>query len=167
MNKLFLMIGSVVAGAVVYVSAQTTQPAAPAVPSANQMLDQLLQPAATQPVRPLQPAPQAVPDVDRSTGANAVAPGAANMPLLREGSYVVDRTGRLTKAGEGWEFNFDADGKAMTDPPLKVLPNLKLVLMEDQLKATSRDLRFRITGQLTEYRGRNYVMIDKVVVLNN
>jgi len=113
---------------------------------------------------PLKPQPSLANDL---TAANAVAPGAPQQQLKREGTYIVDRVGRLTKAGDAWEFNLDSDGQALQDPPLKVLPNLKLMLMEDQSAATSRDLRFRITGMLTEYRGRNCVLIEKVVVLSD
>ena len=63
-------------------------------------------------------------------------------------------------------ITFEADGKALKDPPVVVLPNLKLQLMEDQIKQTNRDLKFRVTGMVTEYRGRNYVLLDKVVVVS-
>jgi hypothetical protein len=36
--------------------------------------------------------------------------------------------------------------------------------MEDAVKSTNRDLRFRVTGMLTEYRGRNYLLLEKVLV---
>jgi hypothetical protein len=52
----------------------------------------------------------------------------------------------------------------MQDPPVIVLPNLKLMQMEQALKGTNRDLRFRITGMVTEYNGRNYILIEKAVV---
>ena len=60
---------------------------------------------------------------------------------------------------------YDADGKAMRDPPVIVLPNMKLMLMENALSTSGRDLRFRVTGMLTAYRGRNYIMLEKVVVI--
>jgi hypothetical protein len=37
--------------------------------------------------------------------------------------------------------------------------------METAVNASSRDLQFRITGMVTEYRGRNYVLLEKVVVV--
>ena len=63
------------------------------------------------------------------------------------------------------EFTFDSDGKTMKDPPLVVLPNLKLMAMENAVTGSSRDLRFRISGTVTEYKGRNYILLDKVVVV--
>ncbi len=110
--------------------------------------------------------PQSGPGVDAS---GSVAPDAPVLQLKREGSFVIDRLGRLIKSadGRGWEFALDADGQSLQDPPLRVLPNIKLMLMEDQLESAGRDLRFRVSGMLTEYRGRNHVLIEKVVVISD
>ena len=37
--------------------------------------------------------------------------------------------------------------------------------MEEAVKGANKDLRFRISGMVTEYRGRNYVLLEKVVVM--
>ena len=145
-------------------SAPDTAPA-DTTESADQMLSDMLRPDGQTPVRPLQPLRQ-----PPATGpAAAAGPDAAPAPVMREGSFIVDRVGRMTKStdGAGWQFSFVADGQAMQDPPVVLIPNLKLMLMEDQLKATNRDLKFRVTGQVTEYRGQNYVMVEKVVVLQD
>ena len=77
--------------------------------------------------------------------------------------------GRLARSadGQGWEFNFEADGSALQDPPMNVLPNLKLMVMEEAIENGGSDVRFRVSGSLTEYRGRNYVLLEKVVVAQN
>jgi hypothetical protein len=104
--------------------------------------------------------------VDNTSGAAAVAPNAPTMPLLREGTFLVDRTGRLGRSVDGLpEYRFDSDGRALRDPPVLILANTKLMQMEEENKRSNRDLRFRITGVLTEYRGRNGVLIEKVVVI--
>jgi hypothetical protein len=137
-----------------WTSAQTTQPSA--TMPADQKLDQMLRPM---------PQPGPAP-IDASTGAAAVAPGAPQLTVMREGSFLVDRMGRLTRSADGqtWEFAFESDGRAMKDPPVVILPNLKLMAMEQAVKGANRDLRFRITGMVTEYNGRNYVLLEKVVV---
>ncbi len=86
--------------------------------------------------------------------------------MYSEGTFIFDRVGRLTHNADGTqaEFTFESDGKAMKDPPVIILPNLKLMTMEDVVKATNRDLRFRVTGMLTEYRGHNYLLLEKVLV---
>ena len=132
---------------------------------ADQMLDRMLQPGQDQ--QALQPSEQSG-QIDRTSGSAAVAPNAPQITVLREGSYVVDRLGRLRPSPDGqqMEFAFESDGRTLQDPPLIILPNLKLMAMERAAEALrDRDVRFRITGMLTEYKGRNYVLLDKVVVV--
>jgi len=142
-----------------------TQPSVRSL-SADQLLSQMLKPGNPSAARPLQAIDDG-PIVDASSGAGAVAPGAPTLNVLREGTYLADRVGRLNRTSDGSqaELTFDSDGKAMKDPPVLILPNLKLMAMENAVIGTNRDLRFRITGVVTEYRGRNYVLLEKVVVV--
>ena len=162
-----MRIGLIVAGAAFvlapFVGAQATRPAAPL--PADQMLNHMLQPPGNTGAKPVRPATS--PAMDASTGSAAVAPGAPALNVMREGTFLVDRTGRLTRGSDGqsWEFTFEADGRAMRDPPVVILPNLKLMAMEQAFKSSNRDLRFRITGMVTEYNGRNYVLLEMVLVV--
>ena len=146
----------------------TTRPAEKPLPP-EQMLDQMLKPpqgVQTRPVRAGVPSGQAQ---DRTSGPGAVAPDSRSQNVMREGSFIVDRIGRLTRSADGQqlEFTFEADGRTMQDPPVVLLPNLKLMMMENAVTGSQRDLRFRITGVVTEYKGRNYVLLDKVVVVQD
>ena len=149
---------------------QTTKPAAGATTrpaagtTAEQMLNQMLAPSADG-TKPLPPAPGGA--TDGTSGPGAVPPNAPPVTVMREGSFIVDRTGRFVRNNDGqqWEFVFDADGRALKDPPVVVLPNLTMMAMENYATGTSRELRFRITGEVTEYRGRNYVLLRKAVVM--
>lgn len=144
----------------------TTRPSSGVKPvPASQLLDSLLK-APSAAGQPLQPIPEG-PVPDATSGKNAIAPGAPQVTLVREGSYVVDRTGRLTRSADGQtaEFTYDADGKALKDPPMIILPNLTLMRMENAVTGSSRDVRFRVTGMVTEYKGRNYILLEKAVVV--
>lgn len=154
--------GAIVFGILVSCSSLWSQTTRPAPVPAQQMLDQMLTRTSSSGARPLLPTSQ--PAID-ATGGSAVAPGAPAQQVLREGTYIVDRMGRLTRGGDGqqWEFTLEADGRTMKDPPLIVLPNLKLNLMEAGLKTSNRDMRWRVTGMVTEYNGRNYILIEKAV----
>ena len=33
------------------------------------------------------------------------------------------------------------------------------------VSGASRDLKFRVSGTITEYRGRNYILLEKIVVI--
>ncbi len=141
---------------------QTTRPAAGGQ-SADDVLNRLLQPSRPAAL-PLEPLPD-LPKRDVGT-AKTVAPAGEQLNLIREGTYLVDRVGRLNRTAENMhELTLEADGKGMKDPPLLILPNLKLMTMEKYIQNTSRDLRFRVTGLVTEYNGRNYILLDKVVVV--
>jgi hypothetical protein len=45
--------------------------------------------------------------------------------------------------------------------------NLKLMAMEQQLETLNRDVRFRVSGMVTEYRGRNHLLVEEVVVVRD
>lgn len=136
--------------------------------SADEMLSQMLKAPQATGNRPLAPLPTPSGGApDRTSGAGAVAPSSPVVNLLREGTFLVDRTGRLSRSADGSqaEFSFEADGTAMQDPPVVIVPNLKLMQMEDAVANNPRDLRFRVSGSVTEYRGRNYILLEKVVVV--
>ena len=140
----------------------TTQPSAPLPP--DQMLNQMLRPNSTG-AKPLQPVVNP-PDIDKTSGKAAIAPAATTQQLRREGDWIRDKVGRLTKGSDGqsWEFTFDSDGRTMQDPPVVILPNLKLMQMENAVTGSNRDLKFRITGMVTEYKSRNYILLEKAMV---
>ena len=161
--------------------------------SSEQLLNQLLGPAgAVGPAKagagasgagggPSSPAPlrwDKPIETDRTGGAGAVKPGAPVVTLLREGHYLTDRMGRLARGaggtagrnglptnGKAVEFILEADGKALRDPPLIIMPCSKLLVMQATVAAIGRDARFRLSGTVTEYRGRNYILPEKLVLV--
>ena len=147
-------------------AAPTTRPAKEL--SAEEMLSQMLKPAERTGNRPLAPLPEAAGGgPDRTSGAGAVAPAAPVVNVLREGTFLVDRIGRLnrTRDGSQAEFTFESDGTSLQDPPVVILPNLKLMQMENAVSGGAKDLKFKVTGLVTEYKGRNYILLEKVVVV--
>jgi hypothetical protein len=162
-----LVLGSIVAGVFAQSTPPATQPSTvpPAELPPTDLLNQMLKPPGQAPL-PLQPI-VFPPPVNNVTGGAAVAPNATTMPIIREGTFIADRTGRLTKSPDGVqsELTFDADGRAMQDPPMIILPNLKLEMMEQAVSGSNRDLKFRVTGMVTEYHSRNYLLLERVVVV--
>jgi hypothetical protein len=135
------------------------------VPPAD-LLNRMLKPPGEAPA-PLPPMVFPLPTNNVTAPGVPIAPNATTQPLVREGTFITDRTGRLTKSPDGTqaEFTFDSDGRAMQDPPMIILPNLKLELMEQANSTTNRDLKFHVTGMVTEYRNRNYLLMERVVVV--
>jgi hypothetical protein len=159
--------------------------------SAEQMLSAML--AADGPSSSTPP-PSTPPQNDRTSGAGALPPKAPLLATLPEQSQIFDRVCRLTPGVEGvastvegvastvegvastvegvastadsqqQQLILEADGAALQDPPLIPLPNLKLTALENAA-GDHHDTRFRVTGVITEYRGRNYILLQKVVVM--
>ena len=167
----YLTFASCGLAAVLAIAAPTTQPGnAPAtqpVP-ANKLMDEMFKV-----VNP--PGPVLTPQAERAptdinpkdvAAIKTIAPKAMPIGLVREGTPIVDKAGRLTKTADalGYEFTFESDGKTLKDPPMIIIPNMNLELMEDAISTGSRDLRFRVTGVVTEYHGKNYLLINQVTV---
>ncbi|MEA2735942.1 MAG: hypothetical protein QOE14_2393 [Humisphaera sp.] len=142
----------------------TTPPATtrPTNRSAEETLRQMLQPQGES-ARPLRPAPEAPPADDQTSGDAAVAPGAVKRPVMREGTLLLDRLGRLTRSDDGrtFEFTLDSDGRAMADAPMILIPNRWLMQLENRVQSSYRDLKLRVSGEVMEYRGRNYLLLQR------
>ncbi len=145
--------------------AQTTRPTTRPTgkPNPDEMMNRLLGGQRTPP--PLRPTPDPVkPEASRIVRPGAPAGQARPTNLIREGTIIAKRVGRLRQTPDGQaEFLFEADGKSLQDPPMLILPNLNLMDMETMVKNASRDVKFRISGTVTEYRSRNYILIEAVV----
>ncbi len=156
----------VTAGVLAQNAPQETPSTQPAEVPAADLLNRMLKPPGQAPA-PLQPMVFPPPVNSVTAPGTVVAPNATTQPLVREGTFITDRTGRLTKSPDGLsaEFSFDSDGQAMQDPPMLILPNLKLELMEQAVSGSNRDLKFHVTGMVTEYHNRNYLLMERVVVV--
>ncbi len=84
--------------------------------------------------------------------------------LLPEGSYISNRRGRLIRGKVFWIFTFESDGKNLSDPPIKVLPNRWLEKMEDDVTANPDPIIFRVSGEITCYHGQNFILLRKVLL---
>ena len=105
------------------------------------------------PARPLvpAPAPRQPPRVEASPeGSPPVAPPA--------GDILIDRTVRIARSADGhWmEAHFEADN-TLQEQPLALLP---CRLLE---RAEAVDGKVRITGILRRYKGREYLLLRKVL----
>jgi len=101
------------------------------------------------------PAAQAAPTVPGTQ-----APPAGPPRLYREGKRLMDREGRVNRLGDQTVFIFDTG-----DTPVVLLPNKKLERMETLTDFGRKPMRFRISGRVSEYRGRNHLSMTKMVVI--
>jgi hypothetical protein len=93
-----------------------------------------------------------------------VAPETPAISRLPERASIYNRTGRLIKdIKTGTEvFVLDSDGQAMMDPPMGVIPSKYLAVLEDATDYGSKSIKFRISGEVTQYRGKNFIYLKFV-----
>jgi hypothetical protein len=108
------------------------------------------------------PAPAATPAPTTPTTAPApVAPAAEQQTarLLREGTFLSSRRGRLTRSVAGeLLFTFDADARGRADPAMVMLPSQNLQAMERVIERAGETVTFTVSGQVYVYKGRNFLM---------
>jgi hypothetical protein len=93
-----------------------------------------------------------------------VAPKQPMVTRLREGDHIWYRTGRLLRDEQTgqWVFAFDSDGKEMKDPPMIILPSRMLKVMEQATDEGKKAVKLKISGEVTEYEGKNYLLVTYV-----
>jgi len=152
--------------------APATQPAAATAPSAANVLENLLKEKPGSGVSSGNTAVPPPPGGVTSTAVPAlpnVTPAASSTSRVREGQFIWQRTGRLAKDEKtgNWYFAFDADGNNMQDPPMQLIPSKFLMALEDATANGTQALRFKVSGQVTEYRGKNYLWVQQMEILRD
>jgi hypothetical protein len=89
----------------------------------------------------------------------AAKPGPAGPQPLEESKHVFARSGRIAADQDGRTvFLFDSG-----DPPMRLLENSLREYLEDVTKGGKLLARWRISGLVTEYRKRNYLLVSRAV----
>lgn len=84
--------------------------------------------------------------------------------LWPEETMIVDRPGRVVPGEQWWTFAFEDKGQQPTRKPVRLLPNR---MLEDAIALggdQSLGIILVVSGELTEYRGTNYLLLRKVLV---
>jgi len=143
-----------------------TSQAAPEQPTQETILEELLKERPTNaPISPMVPG-----QADQPAEVAATQPAHPEMSagrLLPDGFIISKRTGRLVRQGPWWVFAFESDGKAMQDPPMRLLPCRWLEHMEAASGGGTRGVRFVVTGRVTAYRGLNYLLCENVLIVHD
>ena len=92
-------------------------------------------------------------------------PDAAPVHILPEGTIMVDQLGRLVPAGEQWwSLAFEDRGRDASRPPIRVLPSRLLETAVTLSSGTAQGGVFMVSGEITTYKGFNYLLLRKVLV---
>ncbi len=131
-----------------------TQPTRP--PTASEVIEQLMRDA---PVRA--PTPTSAPaNTATEPGTGTAESGERVLP---EGTIVPEFPARLVKLDLWWTLARESQGSRPAGPPYYVLPNRLLEVMVAASAGGSRSMVFLVSGELTEYRGANYLLVRKVL----
>jgi len=87
---------------------------------------------------------------------------AAAVPLLPEGYVVASREARLTRRDRWYEMELAKAHGLPEAPPLRVLPNQRLAMLEAILSGAQEAPTFVVTGRVTEFLGANYLLIENL-----
>ena len=158
-NLLVLVIGLAVVG-LLQAQQDSNSSSSPADKSQEQVLEDLLKDPTPKPIT------QAVTGSDEVTipSVLSVDPKATVPLVIREGDVVINRLGRFHADPKGSPlFAYEADGSALSEAPLILLPSRKLELME-QLAKQRPDAKFLVTGEITVYHGQGYLLLRKVML---
>lgn len=146
-------------------SAPAAERTAPRQPTAEEVIKALQD--VTSPARPVIPptSPGGViekpKDVPLEPGSALVRSGR----LLPEGYRLVDRPGRMAESPDGgWMFVFEERGRGELEAPIRLLPNRYLEQMERVSEDGGQPLVFVVSGDVTEYRGANYLLVQKLLI---
>jgi len=93
--------------------------------------------------------------------------GGYSPAIWRDGHMVVDRVGRIVFDPElqCWLFAFETDANSMAEPPVIIHPSRLLEVMENVVERSGRSSLFRVTGQVTKYQGKNYLLLRKMLLV--
>ncbi len=87
----------------------------------------------------------------------------------REGDLIASRQGRIVRHDAWLVFTPDsgtgAEGKLESDPPVVLLACKQLERLEWLAKQQGDSARYRVSGKITTYRGRNYLLPLMVQVM--
>lgn len=141
----------------------STQPADPEV-TADEVIRELMQRREARQAVPGAVEPATAP----ATQPDTVAPAEIVKPLpMPPGAMIVGRLGRLNRDENSpwWQFRFESERDVLYEPPMRVLPNRLLEAMETIRETSGRTtLRFKVSGEITTYRGDRYLLIRRMLV---
>ncbi|MCC5785379.1 MAG: hypothetical protein JJU33_01605 [Phycisphaerales bacterium] len=98
-----------------------------------------------------------------ATGARAGDPilpdGLPSGPLLREGTFLVRRSGALVRASTGeWVIAFQPGPEGVGLPPMVLLPCAETERIESEAEGVDGPVAIEVTGEVYAYASRNYLL---------
>lgn len=97
--------------------------------------------------------------VGARAGEPQIPTGLPTGPLLREGTFLVRRSGALVQASTGeWIVAFQTGSSAAGIPPMVLLPCAETERIEREIEGLDRPVAIEVTGEVYAYASRNYLL---------
>lgn len=102
--------------------------------------------------------------------APPTAAAATSGRLLREGTFIASRRGRVTRStaststGPEWQVTFDSGTEGKAEAPMTLMPCQNLMAIEKIAERGGDSVTFTISGQVFLYKGRNYLLPTLYVI---
>lgn len=109
--------------------------------------------------RPILPQSARDAEADTETAAGALDPD--GQPLLLEGTFLIERPGRLVNVEGRPSFVLQVEGEDQGVRTVELCPNQLLEAMEREAASGFTD--FIISAEVTRYRSRNYLLLRKIL----
>lgn len=152
-------------------ASKPTTPAAPAPPAATpppggNPTDIMNDVEKARPKEGVPPSPATMsPAPGKGAKGDSAEARTSNGRLLREGSFIANRKGRMIRSSSGdWAMTFDADANGPADAPMILMPCLNLMAMEKIAERASDGLTFSVSGQVFVYKSKNYLLPTMYVI---
>jgi len=110
------------------------------------------------------PRPVATVPEDKPVAPGSAEDGPPDRPLRAEETMIVDQPGRLVPSEQWYTFTFEDKGRLPSQRPIRLLPNR---MLEDAIALTgdkAAGVVLIVSGEVTEYRGNNYLLLRKLLV---
>ncbi len=123
----------------------------------------VLAPAQERPASPVVPGQPAIRDAIPGLGGEDVLVPKAR--LVREGAFIIQRSGVLVKAPTGeWIVAFAPDDPSKPNsprlPPMVLVPNRALTTIEATIGNQAEGIVITVTGEVLVYHNRNYLLLS-------
>ncbi len=102
--------------------------------------------------------------LDPAAGPVAEGDVSTGQQLWPEETMLVDRPGRLVPGDKYWTFSFEDKGSPIARKPIRLLPNRMLENAVAFGGDKALGVVLVVSGEVTEYRGTNYLLLRKVFV---
>lgn len=109
--------------------------------------------------------PRDICDEPERISAGALAKLTPEPKPLPEGYVIAGRPARIERAESEYILHVEPVPRLPDIPPLRILPNTRLTMLEAALAEARQEHKFLVTGRITEFQGANYILLENLALM--